>query len=366
LARGLAGHIALLAHHGIPATQRQEIAATIGQVQENRQLQRMLERVQRAGQVIQREALQSPRFASNPTLAAIANGTGTLKNGDRGDAVRKVQHAIADAGVLYRIYGVDGIFGTETERKVRRFQAQQGVHGDPPGEVGANTLIKLDQMFPAMTLPATAGDAYTGVAGILPILSQWNAAMIRDLRNLDVYMVGKLYWADEAWDGSGWTPAPMEGNGETSGTTLHIATNATNEKVASSLYHEYQHARAPYSYRNASWAAEEDRVYTLATQWEIDRGMSADPALTQTNPTTGETEVNPGGIDAHVGTYPGLGATQPGEVISKVGANRVRVQLPNGSRIVRPAMAGDSVPGPRRIEPPIYHVSAAEWQVVTP
>lgn len=312
--------------------------------------------------VIQRAVL-SPRFTGDATLVDISNGTGTLRNGDTSDAVRKVQHAIADSGILYRAYGVDGIFGDETERTVRRFQSNNGVSGDPSGEVGQNTLEKLDQMFPAMVLPATAGDAYTNLAGILAILSQWNAAMIRDLRNLRVHMVGDLFWADESWNGTGWSPTPMDGAGETSGTDIYIATDATNEEVASTLYHEYQHARAPYSYRNRSWTEEEERVYTLQTQWEIDRGMTTDPSLTTTDPVTGETEVNPAGVTTHVETYPGLAATQPGEVIGKVGANRVRVQLPDGRRIVRNAAPGDSVPGRRVMTPPIHNVRAAEWRV---
>jgi peptidoglycan hydrolase-like protein with peptidoglycan-binding domain len=310
--------------------------------------------------VIQR-ALLSPRFTGDATLVGISNGTGTLSNGDTGDAVRRVQQAIADSGILYRAYGVDGIFGDETERTVRRFQRNNGVSGDPSGEVGQNTLEELDQLFPAMAFPATAGNTYTNLSGILAILSQWNAAMIRDLRNLRVHMVADLYWADESWNGTNWSPARMDGAGETSGSDIYIATDATNEEVASSLYHEYQHARAPYSYRNRSWTEEEERVYTLQTQWEIDRGMTTDPSLTTTDPVTGATEVNPGGVTAQVQTYPGLAATQPGEVIGKVGSNRVRVQLPNGRRIIRNAALGDSVPGRRVTIPPIHNVRAAEW-----
>lgn len=312
--------------------------------------------------LIQR-TVASPRFTGDATLVDVSNGIGTLRNGDTGDAVRRVQHAIADSGILYRAYGVDGIFGDETERTVTLFQRNNRVSGDPSGEVGQNTIEKLDLLFPATALPATAGDTYTNLAGILAILSQWNTAMIRDLRNLRVHMVADLSWSDESWNGSGWSPTPEDGAGETSGSDIYIATDATNEEVASTLYHEYQHARAPYSYRNRSWTEEEERVYTLQTQWEIDRGMTTDPSLTTTDPVTGETEVNPAGVTTHVETYPGLAATQPGEVIGKVGANRVRVQLPDGRRIVRNAAPGDSVPGRRVLTPPIHNVRASEWRV---
>jgi hypothetical protein len=360
---GATGQAALLTNHGIPATQRQRIARQINLLQKNRHLQRLLAGadVQRSDLVIQRRNLSSPRFAGNATLEAIYNGTGTLKNGDESVAVRKVQHGIHDAGILYRSYGVDGIFGDETERCVRRFQRDNRISGDPSGEVGSATMEKLDQLFPAMALPSNAGDAYS-FAGMLAVLCQWNSAMIRDLRNLHVHMVGDLEWADEAWDGTQWAAHPMPGGGETSGSHIYIATDTTNEGAAQSLYHEYQHARSPYSYRNASWAEEEERVYTLETQWEIDRGMTLDPSLTSVNPTTGETEVNPGGVTAQVETYPGLAATQPGEVIGKVGRNQVRVQLDDGRRIVRNAVVGDSVPGPRVTRPPIHDVRPREWQ----
>lgn len=362
-AHGAAGQAALLLDANIPAIQRQRIAGQIGHVQQNRHLQRLLDsaNLQRSGLVIQMRDLTSPRFAGNATLEAIYNGTETMKKGDRSEAVRKVQHGIQDAGILYSTYGVDGIFGKETKGRVRQFQNDHGVTGDPSGEVGAETMEKLDQLFPAMALPANAGDAYS-FDGMLAILCQWNSAMIRDLRNATVHMVGDLEWADEMWDGTAWQPNPMPGGGETSGNEIYIATDTTNEGASQSLYHEYQHFRSPFSYRNSSWADEEQRAYTLETQWEIDRGMTVDPSLTTVDPNTGETEVNPGGVEAQVETYPGLAATQPGEVIGKVGTHKVRVRLASGQVIIRDAVVGDSVPGPRVISPPIHDVTPQEWQ----
>jgi hypothetical protein len=275
--------------------------------------------------------------------------------------VRKVQHGIHDAGILFLGHGTDGKFGEETERRVTRFQSRNRITTDPSGEVGAATIDKLDNLFPATSLPTSAADPYT-FAGMLELLCQWNSAMIRDLRNLRVEMVGRLEWADEEFDGSNWVAKPMSGAGETAGTSIIIATNDTNEAVARTLYHEYQHARQPVAYRSGDWAEEESRVYEMETYWAIARGITPDPGLTTTDPVTGETEIDPGGISSTVESYPGLDSANPGEVIGKVGANRVRVRMPDGRVTVRNAVAGDSVPGPRRISPPRHVVADREWQ----
>jgi peptidoglycan hydrolase-like protein with peptidoglycan-binding domain len=310
--------------------------------------------------LIQR-TLSSPRFAGDTTLEAVQAGSRTLKKGDDNDSVRKIQHGIHDAGILFLGHGMDGKFGDETEQRVSRFQRRNRIAGDPSGEVGTGTVEKLDQLFPATALPASSSDPYT-FAGMLELLCQWNSAMINDLKNLRVEMVADLSWADEEFDGTNWVPKPMPGAGETSGLSIIISTKGTNEDVARSLYHEYQHARQPVAYRTKDWGDEESRVYTLETYWAIDRGLTADPSLTTTDPTTGQVEIDPGGVSSTVESYPGLDAANPGEVIGKVGANRVRVRMPNGRVTVRNAIAGDSVPGPRQITAPRHRVRDREWQ----
>jgi hypothetical protein len=57
-------------------------------------------------------------------------------------------------------------------------------------------------------------------------------------------------------NGSNWVPNPMLEAGETVGNSIIIATNATNEEVARTLYHEYQHARQPVAYRSKDWGDE--------------------------------------------------------------------------------------------------------------
>lgn len=312
------------------------------------------------GTPVQR-ALASPRFSRDAVLASVEAGTATVKQGDTGDPVRKIQHAVHDAGVRFRTFGVDGLFEDETRARVGTYQVREGVGGDTRGEVGAGTIRSLDARFPATAVPATAGDPYS-FAEMKTILAAWNRPLLNDLATMRVQMVARLWWADERFDGGSWTPEPMEGAGETTGTSIIIATNNTNEAVAKTVYHEYQHARAPYAYRTRSWEDEESRVYELSTYWEIARGLTPDPGLTTTDPTTGEVTVDPGGVSAHVDTYPGVGGPAVGEVIAKVGANRVRVVLPSGQVTVRAAVAGDTVPGARRTDAPRHVVPAAAWR----
>jgi hypothetical protein len=56
-----------------------------------------------------------------------------LKRGDRGSAVRKLQDALG--------IGVDGVFGSQTERAVKRFQKRKGLTAD--GIVGPDTRDAL-------------------------------------------------------------------------------------------------------------------------------------------------------------------------------------------------------------------------------
>ncbi len=305
--------------------------------------------------------LSSPRFAGEATLEEVYDGNQTIAHGASGTPVSKIQHALQDAGFRLRQFGVDGEFGDETQRAVRRFQRRHRVRGDGSGVVGEHTMGALDRLFPSIALPPNAGGPFDFNC-MLQILCGWNEAMVRDLRSLRIILVGRLYWADERYDGSSWVANPMEGAGETSGNTIRIATNDTCENVTKTLYHEYQHARAPGRIHRATWGEEEQYVYTLETDWAIARGVTPDPNLTTTDPNTGETVVDSSGVDATVDTYPGVDTSNPGEVIGKVGANRVRVRMPNGRVTVRNAVNGDTVPGPRRTEAPIRRVRAREWR----
>jgi peptidoglycan hydrolase-like protein with peptidoglycan-binding domain len=310
--------------------------------------------------VIQR-ALSSPRFKDDPTLVDVEAGTRTLSPGDSGPPVRKIQHGIHDAGIRFAGHGTDGEYGDETTRRVRRFQSRERVTGDPTGEVGSGTMQALDALFPQVGRPATAGDPYS-FAAMLQVLCPWNEAMVQDIRrHVRVTTVDTLEWADERFDGASWVADPTPGDAEAAGNRVTVATaGRTNEEVARTIYHEYQHVRSPFAYRTKSWAAEEQRAFEMETFWSIDRGLTADPSLTTTDPNTGEVAIDPTGVQDTVASYPGIGGPRPGEVLAKVGADRVRVRLPDGRVTVRRAVDGDTVPGRRVITNP-QRIPQADW-----
>jgi N-acetylmuramoyl-L-alanine amidase len=67
-----------------------------------------------------------------------------LKKGDRGPFVKEIQQDLIKAGFPLPVYGVDGIFGSETERAVMRFQKKYQLQVD--GLVGQQTLSKLKEV----------------------------------------------------------------------------------------------------------------------------------------------------------------------------------------------------------------------------
>jgi peptidoglycan hydrolase-like protein with peptidoglycan-binding domain len=79
----------------------------------------------------------TPAFADDPNVstggAATASTEVTLRKGDRGRAVRRLQRKLGVAA--------DGVFGPQTDRAVRRFQRRNGLVAD--GIVGPMTRGKL-------------------------------------------------------------------------------------------------------------------------------------------------------------------------------------------------------------------------------
>jgi N-acetylmuramoyl-L-alanine amidase len=67
-----------------------------------------------------------------------------LKIGDIGSFVKEIQKNLMKVGFPLPKYGVDGVFGKETESAVMAFQKQHGLHVD--GIVGRETLTKLNEV----------------------------------------------------------------------------------------------------------------------------------------------------------------------------------------------------------------------------
>ncbi|MCD8508872.1 MAG: N-acetylmuramoyl-L-alanine amidase [Bacillus sp. (in: Bacteria)] len=68
----------------------------------------------------------------------------TLRRGDHGEEVRRLQEALMDAGLRLN-YGADGIFGRETEQAVLRFQREHGLTVD--GIAGPETYQRLREVL---------------------------------------------------------------------------------------------------------------------------------------------------------------------------------------------------------------------------
>jgi hypothetical protein len=112
--------------------------------------------------------LTSPRFRRDLVLEGVYDNEGLLMKGSRGAAVKKLQLALIDSGFLLPKFGVDGIFGPETEAAVQGFQHASGLaSADVDGIVGPTTMGWLDQRFSAGPTPAgTTPGATTGCPAI--------------------------------------------------------------------------------------------------------------------------------------------------------------------------------------------------------
>lgn len=93
--------------------------------------------------------------AAPETAAPALSGTPMLRRGSRGSLVSTLQGLLRDRG--YRI-AVDGIFGLQTHRAVRAFQASMRLSRD--GIVGPRTAAALSQG--GSTSPATGGQQSGG------------------------------------------------------------------------------------------------------------------------------------------------------------------------------------------------------------
>ncbi len=87
--------------------------------------------------------LSNALFSGDHVLESIAKGTGTLRRGARGPAVRAVQQYLIGLGYNLGRAGADGDFGGGTDRAVRLYQKVNGLGND--GIIGKGTLGHMDK-----------------------------------------------------------------------------------------------------------------------------------------------------------------------------------------------------------------------------
>jgi hypothetical protein len=150
----------------------------------------------------------APALADDPSVgspgAAAAAAEVTLREGDRGRAVRKLQRKL---GV-----SADGVFGPQTQRAVKRFQRRNGLTAD--GIVGPMTRGKLGlarfsaadvRHAPAKAPAGGGGDGDSGVK--LPrvlreIAECESGGDPRAVSSNGLYR-GKFQFSRETWKGVG-------------------------------------------------------------------------------------------------------------------------------------------------------------------
>ncbi|MBK8258897.1 MAG: peptidoglycan-binding protein [Polyangiaceae bacterium] len=105
---------------------------------------------------------RAARFGGNAELLQILNGTRELQNKNpdmTGADIRIVQQALVDLGYVLPSLGVDGIYGTETEAAVKKFQTEQRTINPAfliDGIVGDQTMGRLDEIFQVLDRPVGA------------------------------------------------------------------------------------------------------------------------------------------------------------------------------------------------------------------
>jgi hypothetical protein len=96
-------------------------------------------------------ALRSPRFATIKRFQQAAENKPPISRGEVGEPVRILQQSLIELGYWMdistrRFNTPDGIFGPETEDRVKQFQRAQRIRDD--GIVGKDTMAKLDARLP--------------------------------------------------------------------------------------------------------------------------------------------------------------------------------------------------------------------------
>lgn len=90
------------------------------------------------------KAFSLPRKSGS---SSNSGGGSLLKKGMKGDEVKDLQQVLMELGYGLPEFGADGIFGQETERAVREFQADHSLKVD--GIVGPKTRTKIQEVVDA-------------------------------------------------------------------------------------------------------------------------------------------------------------------------------------------------------------------------
>lgn len=96
--------------------------------------------------------------SSSPDSSNRSSTDGTLRNGDKGSEVKRLQRSLVDAGVFSG--KADGIFGDATEDAVKTFQRKNGLKAD--GVAGSDTLRALNSSSGSTDSSSSGNGTVTG------------------------------------------------------------------------------------------------------------------------------------------------------------------------------------------------------------
>jgi peptidoglycan hydrolase-like protein with peptidoglycan-binding domain len=291
--------------------------------------------------------LSSPRFATIPELEEVLDGPRVLQAGDSGRGVQAVQQCLYDLGYPLPTNGASGAWDTETTTALSSFQSDNGL--SQTGTVNAETIAALDSRFGSLNLTPDQLSGDWTPSGVKLILEPWSPHTIDLLKTrINLTSFDRIYWTDEQWDGSAWSPVIFEGGGYNSGGDIGIV-NGTNEEVSETLYHEALHAEQPSS--QTTTLEKEAYAYRIGEEFSIAAGLSGRPDL-RSQDENGNEFADAEKIETFVSeAYPSVSSSAPGEQILEKRGNRgkIVVQRPDGSTYVRMAQEGETVPGPMTV-----------------
>jgi hypothetical protein len=150
----------------------------------------------------------TPAHADEPSAAVGGAATAatevTLRKGDRGVAVRRLQRKLGVA--------VDGVFGPQTDRAVRRFQRRKGLTADgivgpmTRGKLGLARFASADVRHPTKRSPARRGNG--GGSGVrlprvLREIAQCESGGDPRIRSANGLYHGKFQFSRSTWKSIG-------------------------------------------------------------------------------------------------------------------------------------------------------------------
>jgi hypothetical protein len=302
--------------------------------------------------MIQKANLTSPRMAGNALFEDVLDNTQVIELGDSGPEVRRIQQMLIDLGFFtIPVTGATGVFDADLVNAVKAFQIS--VHLTDDGRVGFRTIGALDRAFPAVTLPANVGAAWT-MPCVLDLLCPWNEHLVENvLPTFNIITFDSRTFPIETWDGSTWVSSTFSSGGFRGGSNMGFLNAVSCQEMAFVIYHEGWHGQQPAGMTGV--VESEKDAYVNAEQWSIDMGVPGQGTFT--NDATGSTEsfrttsggetvVNEPAAETFVRQEYGGVSSVPGErILRRVGATNVRVRRPNGTEYTRAAAVGESVRG---------------------